>query len=490
MLKIQAHIFGGGGGIGRWLADRIFSKMQPTYCYDLSPKHLDLLSDSIRRCPLDGLGIADYKDNFRVGDWVILAVPQPALQNTVSELVQALPPEVLLVVATSTQKGSLKLLQQHLPFSCDYLGFHPLFSHAVGNPMGQTAVLTDFNEAKQSHQEFIKAIASTGLFVTPLSAETHDQYMALIQALTNFCLIGFAATIGSSGIPPSNLRNLKTPNFQLLYSFACRVLKSTNTTTGSIQFTPEARAIRESFLSSLEILHEKLSSSQTVADCAQVIDEMRAPLSGAEIEEGAEESAAAVDALQHFEKLLHRYKIFKRPFVFRHRIKDVVHIVRIKEITHDEIHCLESTKKFMDEDGNLKEIAIGLLDKTRAYFRQVGINLPPPKKIKFCKRDIKLLTPEELRTFYKEKVKPISKTVELLNLRGVKEDYVEELLPLAIKGLWKCDFVECYRKRGGIEKLLVTVRANPNIDIEEVIEQVRLAVEEGEIISSSRGSSA
>jgi prephenate dehydrogenase len=347
-----------------------------TYCYDLSPRHLDLLPKTIRACPTDGLGIAEYKDNFRTGDWVVLAVPQPALQATVSELVPLLPPGILVIVSTSTQRESLRLLREHVPSNCEYLGFHPLFSPTVGSPIGQIAALIDLDVTKQQHQEFMKTVGSTGLLVTPLSVDDHDRYMALVQSLTHFCLIGFAATVGDSGIPPSTLLKLKTPNFQFLYAFASRVLKLTTTTTGSIQFTPEAKAIRESFLSMAQTLHNKLSSSSTVSECALVIDEARAPLSSAEVDEGAEISAVAVDALQRFEELLHTYKVSERPFVFLHRITGLVHIVRIIDITYDEVHFLESTKQFMNNEGEHPEliaVAIGLLDQARDNYRRAGI---------------------------------------------------------------------------------------------------------------------
>jgi ferredoxin-fold anticodon binding domain-containing protein len=116
-----------------------------------------------------------------------------------------------------------------------------------------------------------------------------------------------------------------------------------------------------------------------------------------------------------------------------------------------------------------------------------SLSLPKPTRAKIRKRNIKLLTPEELRAFYRDKVRPITKTINLLNQRDVKEDYIEELLPLAIKGLWKCEFLESYRKRGGIEKITVTVTVNPNVNVDEVVDQVRLAVEEGKLTSRSRG---
>lgn len=490
MQSRRVHIFGGGSGIGRWLAEKLFSTARTTYCYDVSPRHLDLLPKSIHACPLDGIEIKGYADNFRSGDWIVLAVPQPALQPTLVELSVVLPPGVLVVVSTSTQRESLRLLKQHAPTSCDRLGFHPLFSHTVSGPVGQIAALTDFDESRQQHNEFMRAVASTGLLVTPLTADEHDRYMALIQSLTHFCLIGFAATVGASGVPPSALLKLKTPNFQFLYAFASRVLKLTTTTTGSIQFTPEARAVREALLSELNSLHNRLSSSNSVTECASVIDAARAPLTGAEIDEGAETSAVAVDALQRFEELLHTYKTSGRPFVFRHRITGLVHIVRIMEITHDEVRFVESTKRFHDADGNLVAVAIGLIDQTKANYRRVGISLPNPTKAEIRKRNIKLLTPNELKGFFREKVKPISRTINLLNPRDVKEDYVEELLPLAIRGLWKCEFLESFRRRGGVEKISVVVTANPSVDIDEVVDQVRLAVEEGKLTPRSRGRSS
>ena len=481
----QVHILGGASGIGRWLAEKVFSSVTKTFCYDISTRYIEQLPPSIQRCHLDSTtGFSSYADNFKTGDWIIFAVPQPVLNNSVESIIPFIKAGSLLVVSTSTQKESLLFLRKNTPINCECFGFHPLFGPTVTSPVGQLAALTEFDNTKPRHIKFRKVLNDAGLVVSILSAEEHDNCMALVQALTHFCLIGFATTIGANGVRPADLLKLKTPNFQFLFAFSSRVLKLSTTTTGSIQYTPEAKAIRESYISSLTKLHDALSASTSVETAASVIEQARMPLAGAEVEEGVETAAVAVDSLQQFEEQLHLYRVNDMPFAFHHRTTGKIHIVRIVEIRHNEIDYEESTKQF--KINGTGKIAIGLFDTARNNYRKAGISLAKqPHKATIRKRNIRLLNPQEFRDFYKDKILPIKKLIDLRNPHDVKEDFIEELLPLVIIDLWKCEFVERYQ-----ERIKIVAHFNPNIDISRATEQISQVVEERKLTSRSRGTPA
>lgn len=431
----RVHILGGAGGIGRWLAEKVFSSVTTTFCYDTSTRYLEQLPPSIQRCHLDSTTVlSSYADNFQVDDWIIFAVPQPALNNSVESIVPFIKAGSLLVVSTSTQKESLLFLAGKTPTTCECFGLHPLFGPTVASPIGQLAALIEFDNTKHRHIEFKKVLNDAGLLVSMLSAEEHDKSMALVQALTHFCLIGFATTIGENGVRPADLLKLKTPNFQFLFAFSSRVLMLSTTTTGSIQCTPEAKAIRESYILSLAKLHEALSASTSAEIAASVIEKAREPLDGVEVEEGVETAAVAVNSLQQFEELLHSHKRDGRPFVFHHRITGAIHIVHIVEIRHNEIAYEESTRKI--KIHGTEKIAIGLYATAKNNYRE-AYNIHMEKnsyKSTIRKRNIKLLNRQEYRDFYKKKILPISKLIDLRNPHDVKEDFLEELLPLNNKG--------------------------------------------------------
>jgi prephenate dehydrogenase len=482
----QTHIVGGGGGTGRWLAEQIFHNSEAIFCYDISSKSLESLPNFISPCPLTDSNFSTYAANFQSGDFVILAIPQTELQLTLENLLPVMPSDILFVASTSTQRESLQLLRQHVPSTCAYLGFHTLFSPQVSSQAGQSAALIDFDSSKQLHQQFRSVVERSELQISTLTVDEHDNYMANIQALTHFIAYSFEAMIAASNIPLSDLLKLKTPNFQFFHAISCRIIKLPILTTGSIQFTPEAKAVREAYISIISELSEQLSSSRTVIECASVLDQKRSPLSYADVDEGAETAAIAVNAWQSFEQILIRHKTSGELFFFRHRETKVLHIARITDVSHDSIKFIESTRRFFDKDGALAAVAVGLIEQAKTNYKRVGIFLPKITSIEVRKRNIKPLNPSEVEGFYKERIKSISVKLKFRNPRDVKEDYVEELMPLAITGLWKCEFLENHRNRGKCAQIFINATFDPSINIDEAIEQLRLAIEEGKLTTSAR----
>ncbi|MBI4997916.1 MAG: prephenate dehydrogenase/arogenate dehydrogenase family protein, partial [Rhodocyclales bacterium] len=138
--------------------------------------------------------------------------------------------------------------------------------------------LTEFDELHPKHRALRDLLESRGLIVSWLSAAEHDRYMAYVQALAHFVLLGFAATLGKAGVQPSEILKLRTPNFQFLYAFASRVLKLSTTTTGAIQTTQDAARIRESVIATLIEMNEAFRQAGTAQECAKVIERLRSPL--------------------------------------------------------------------------------------------------------------------------------------------------------------------------------------------------------------------
>jgi hypothetical protein len=300
--------------------------------------------------------------------------------------------------------------------------------------------------------------------------------MAYVQALTHFCLLGFAATLGRSGVHPRDLLKLRTPNFQFLFGFASRIIKQSSTTSGAIQSTNDASVIRQSFLDCLTALHSSFQAAADVHQDARVIEELRAPLTGAEVDEGAEVAALAVESIQAFDLLVHRYRTTAAPFLFRNRITGKFKVVRILEIRHDEIYYEESTRVVKGNDH--ERFACGLSPEAVENYRAIGINFPRSTKAVVKKRNIKLLPSEEVDAFYRERLLPITTEYDFQNPLGHREDYFEEWLPLVVRGLWRCEFVDGFRRRGGTERVTLRLTFNPNVRRRDLIERVRRAVEE------------
>lgn len=479
------HIVGGARGIGRWFADKVFLEHTSLFCYDVDPKALNKLPNYMSGCLLSETDHFDkYEKNFQPNDWYLLSVPPDQLENTARSLSPHLKENSLVISMNSVQKPAMELLDACVPSCCSYLGCHPLFGDTVFTPAGQLVALISFKDDLYQHKEFNECLSSAGLIVTHLNAEEHDNYMGVVQALTHFALMVFGGTIAQNDLHPSELLKLRTPNFQFLYAFTSRILKIASTTTGSIQATSQASNIRKLFLKTAQKLHGEFEATKEVQSCARVIEALRAPLTGAEVDEGAEIAAVAVDSLQRFEELLLKYRRSAAPFIFRHRKTGQVHVVRVVAIKHDEIVIEESTKIIQTTEG--LRYAIGLADSARRNYKKLGISLSLPSRKPFKKRNIKLLSAEELNDFWNNSILTIQTEHNFQNKYQVGEDYFERWLPLLLKGLLKCEFVDGYRKRKEIEKVTLKLTFSANLKREEIIESVRKVVEEQTLLNEGK----
>ena len=471
--------------MGKWVIEHLLDSHKGTiYCYDTNPRSSAPVSSKVILCRIsEDADYTSYREQFKPNDWVFVVVPMSSFEQTIRGVAPYLEGSSLVVTLSSIQAEPIRILSSAIPSHSTYCGFHPLFGANIGSPIGQIAAITAFDEARTQHLAFCRFLKDRGMLTTFLSAEEHDNYMAYIQALTHFCLMGFAASLTRNDVHPKALLELRTPNFRFLYAFASRVIKLSPTTTGAIQSTKDASRVRKAFLETLISLHDKFEMESSPESCARVIRALCDPLTGAEVDEGAEVAAVAVSSLQSFEELLHHYKETGAAFVFRHRIANRIKIVKIIDIAQDDIEFEESYKA--KTDNGVKRFAIGLDPIAKENYRAMGISFPAPSKDRIKKRNIKLLTGRELSQFRNESILPITIDLNLLNPFQLVEEDFEEWLPIVVDGLFKCDFVDTYRKRGQVERVTVKLAFSPLKKRDEIVESIRRVVEKRQLLKAT-----
>jgi hypothetical protein len=213
--------------------------------------------------------------------------------------------------------------------------------------------------------------------------------------------------------------------------------------------------------------------------CARVIGELREPLKGAEVDEGSEVAAVAVNALQGFEELLHQHRVAKSLFVFRHRNTGKLRICRILDVLQDEVFLEEATHLVKKNGREL--FAVGLGEQARENYRKIGIAFPAPSQERIKKRYIKPLPSGELEAFYAKEMLHVSVDFNFRNPSGHHEEYFEQWLPRLVKGLRHCELLTCFRKRHQTEKVALRLVFDPNISQQMIISSVKSIVEEGQL---------
>jgi prephenate dehydrogenase len=482
----QIHIIGGGGGIGRWLIDNVFKNTSPIICYDSNLKSLNTLSAEVISCLIkDNGSYSSYRYNFREGDWIFFALPIPEFEKALKAIVPYLKNESLVISLASDQGRSSRFVKSIDDFPCSYLGCHPLFGHTVISPAGHIIALTDFDTSDMQHKILEIVLKNAGFVITKLSVADHDKFMSYVQALTHFCLLGFASTLVREGLQATDLMKVKTPNFQFLHAFASRVLKLAPTTTGSIQAADDASSVRMKFLETLNELHDNLNTS-SINKCAAVIDGIRTQIAGDEMDEGAETASIAVDSLQRFEELIYRYRESGSPFIFLHKRTGYIKIIRIVDISQKEVTYLESTRLILWKDE--KRYAIGLTDNAKRNYRRIGINFKTNKiesrhLLTIKKRHIQLLTSDAIHEFYRSNVLLISIVKDFANPYNHDMSYFEEWLPLLINGIIQCEFIESLARKNEIPKVKIKLTFDPNEDMDTLITNVKAAIEQKQFSS-------
>lgn len=488
-VPASIHIIGGGQGTGRWLIDRVLTPLAQTgrlklFAYDTNAKALATFGPAVTACPTDTIRPDVFSDQFSPGDWVFLATPPPALPGVLDQFLPLLKPGTLLITMASVQGPPTTLLAGRVPPTHSFCGLHLLCGPDVPSPVGQFAVVTGTQPNDAQHLALKNLLAGVGLIVSTLDPGEHDRQMAYVQALTHFCLLGFAGTVGGNtsggdAVRPGDLFKVQTPNFQFLYAFASRMLKIAPTTTGSIQATPEAAAVRARLLETLQTLHRELSAAESVSAAAAVIEQFREPFKAHEVDEGATVAAVAVHQRQLFHDRLYAHRATGELLVFRHRGADRIRLVRVLELRHDEVDVEEAVVVLPHGQGT--RIAVATNEIARRNYLSLGIRIPLPVRETIKKRNIQPLSDAEAAAFWQTGVVPMTLDVTLTNPNALSPEQCERGLPKLIDAAWRVTQQSVYRGPDGVEKITLRIEFDPAWTRESIIDRVKAVIERGQI---------
>jgi chorismate mutase/prephenate dehydrogenase len=185
-------VVGGRGQLGS-LFTRLFQ--QSGYSVDIIEKH-------------------DWKGSeltFNSADLVMIAVPIRVTKQVIGMLTE-LKKECLLVDITSIKSSPLEaMLNQH---SGPVMGLHPMFGPDISNLAKQTIVVCKGRHPDQT-KWFIEQMQTWGANLTYVSAEKHDQMMAIIQVLRHFSTVAYGYHLKEEAIDLSQILELSSPIYEL-----------------------------------------------------------------------------------------------------------------------------------------------------------------------------------------------------------------------------------------------------------------------------------
>ena len=194
-------------------------------------------------------------------NWCIVGVPLEQTQAVISTLAPRLKPHQLFVDFTSLKVAPIQAM---LKSPACVIGSHPLFGHII-DPKGQNIVLCAARPGGWLPwlEHFF---TQSGLSITHMQPQAHDELMALVQGLTHFILMGFANTLRSQNADLLQLLQHSTPAWRALATPTAHMLKGHANLYAQIQtLNPHTPATLSAFIQQAQHLLEKIQTGQTPA---------------------------------------------------------------------------------------------------------------------------------------------------------------------------------------------------------------------------------
>jgi len=238
----QMLIVGGTGETGSWFA-RYF-KDRGFRVSVWGPSGKVEVADKL------GVDFAHHlEDEVRKSDILLLSVPIKETVQVIEDLAPLMKPGGLLMDVTSLKSDPMKAMRECAPQGVEVLGSHPMFGPTMRDIVGQTVILVPEEGRCERWLPIIKEIfEGGGANVEIVSADDHDEIMAVVQALTHFAYISVGATLKALNFDVSKSRKFMSPVYEIMIDFVGRILAQSPELYASIQENPKARRVRETYI--------------------------------------------------------------------------------------------------------------------------------------------------------------------------------------------------------------------------------------------------
>lgn len=469
MIINHIHVFGGGRGIGRWFVEHVFRHTGlPVTIYDIDlpadlPTAPHVTAQQICYEAGQLVGVPPFAPHAAV----ILAIPISVLRSTCAALFPLLPDGCLVVDMSSVKVEPHAIMAEYAGERLALLGMHPLFGPLVAAPVGQIVVLTGLDPQNMQQQWLAFTLRNCGFIVQQLTPELHDEYMLYVQVLTHFLLLTFAQVLVQNRHSIAALLAVRTPPFMFLSAFAGRLLGGNALTYANIQRLHGADTLRATVLRAAQDLHTRLGSDSPLETAVATIRELGSPFSGTDISECVAISSKAIESVQQVEHRLFTLVATGQLCGLRREDTGRVYIGVIREVGTDRIRFEERTRR--REDGRY---VLDMNEQTRANYASMGIRFGTPRQFDLLKRNISLLTEEEVQAWIAEHVLLIERDINVRAAAVLSPTFYERYLPQLVPALIQVTFIEFYQPVGEAGRVTLTVTHRPEVATAAVIAEV------------------
>lgn len=334
-------VIGGADGIGMWLVKNVFSRsvdVRRITLADVKPlrhaavegitnpgdKHLADLAEI--ETPIDAV-VLDDEGQF--ADWVaietateppsetlslqdyglvMLSVPERAIDDVAEQVLPHLTFGAAVFDVTSSKVHAIETMLRYAPEGVSILGTHPLFGPTVPDAIGQTFVMVLTERTDIEFYGWLKSLLrSQGSIIEETNAETHDQYMLLVQTLVHYAYLVFGKTLARATEKIYSFDEsfrFSTPPYGILTAFTARIIGGNPGLYAQIQAQPDSGALRSMFVDAAQELAQQFAQDdETILSAIQEVIE---PFKGSDVARAYANSIALVDSVQQSYRDLYR----------------------------------------------------------------------------------------------------------------------------------------------------------------------------------------
>lgn len=264
---MRITILGGAGGMGEWFARFFKENNCDVRIVDISDKTEAVAKElGVEFSTINVLKaeVGALKEEFADTDIVLVSVPIDVTGRVIERVGPELQEGSLLMDVTSLKKAPVEMMEKCTSAGVEILGTHPLFGPSAKSLHGLPVLFVPIRKGPL-YEEIYDIFERNGAKIEFLTADEHDEIMAVIQGLPHFILFSYGITLKDLDFDAERAIRFMGPMYAVVMDFVGRLLHQDPYLYAQIQTNFEMSTIHDAFLAAATRLSELVSEGNVDA---------------------------------------------------------------------------------------------------------------------------------------------------------------------------------------------------------------------------------
>jgi prephenate dehydrogenase len=263
---MRVTIIGGAGGMGKWFAGFFKENGADVRLVDRDSTTGEIANElGVHFVTADVLVEEDVTTDFLADtDVLLISVPIDLTERVIELVGPKMHTGSLLMDLTSVKRKPVKMMEESTPVGVEILGTHPLFGPSTKSMQGQTIIFVPSRTGRH-YKQIYEMFERNGAKIKLLSADEHDETMAVLQGLTHFVLISLGVTLKNLDFDLDQSKELMYPMVKFIFDFVGRLLHQDPHLYALIQTNFEMEKVYGAFIASTSRLSELITAGNVEA---------------------------------------------------------------------------------------------------------------------------------------------------------------------------------------------------------------------------------